>query len=70
MEWTDMVRCQQQMQKLMLALLPALGGGAHGQRVRASGLPVSAAGPQHAGPAQPGERDEKRGGEPLPESAL
>lgn len=31
MEWTDMVRCQQQMQKLMRALLPARGGGAHGQ---------------------------------------
>ena len=25
MEWTDMVRCQQQMQKLMRALLPARG---------------------------------------------
>ena len=69
MEWTDMMHYQQQMQKVVRALLP----------VRQSVLTASecellahlyAAGTKYAAFAQSGKRNEKRGREPLPEGAL
>ena len=70
MEWTDMMHYQQQMQKVIRALLP----------VRNTVLTASECEllahlylkPEQNTPvfAQPGKRYEKRGGEPLPEGAL
>lgn len=69
MEWTDMMHYQRQVQKVMRSLLPVRKSALTASECEL-GSPLSAAGPKHPGAAQPGQRHEKGGREPLLEIAL
>ena len=69
-EWTDMAHYQQQLQKVVRALLPARQSTLTASECELLARLYLNPGQNNPFPAQRGERHEEGSGEPLPEVAL